>query len=307
MTTILFEDNVFAEHEVPSGHVERPDRVTVIRDRLGGQPFSELRRGAVAPIDQEHILAVHAAEYADRIRSIAPKSGMVALDADTFLGPHSYMAVLSAAGAACLATDAVFSGTADNAFCLIRPPGHHASADRAMGFCIFNNAAIAARYAQQRYGAERVAIVDWDVHHGNGTQDIFERDPSVLYASTHQMPLYPYTGDPSETGVGNIVNVALTTGAKTDAFQAAFNEKILPAVDRFGPDFIVVSAGFDAHWRDPLGGLALTGEDFGWATERLMDVAERHCHGRLVSVLEGGYDLDALMESAAAHVAALMH
>ncbi len=306
MTTLIFEHPIFAQHEVPAGHVERPERVEVIGRRLADSPFAELGRGVVEPATEDDILAAHSEAHLAAIQAIAPDSGMVALDADTFLGPSSYEAALCAAGAACQATDAVLGGEADSAFGIIRPPGHHATATRAMGFCIFNNVAIAARRAQRVHGAERVAIVDWDVHHGNGTQDIFERDASVLYASTHQMPLYPYTGAPSETGVGNIVNVALSTGAKTGAFRAAFLEKILPAIDRFGPDLILISAGFDAHWRDPLGGLALTGDDFAWATEQLVAAAERHCKGRIVSMLEGGYDLDALVESASAHVAALM-
>lgn len=307
MTTLLFEDPIFARHEVPAGHLERPERVASLQRRFAEKPFSELKRGEVTKAQIEDVLAAHEPAYAQRIAEIAPLQGMVALDSDTFMGPHSYAAALCAAGVACEAVKAVFSDGADNAFCVTRPPGHHASADRAMGFCIFNNIAIAARFAQRRHGAERVAIVDWDVHHGNGTQDIFESDPTVLYASTHQMPLYPYTGAPSEAGVGNIVNVALPTGAKTEAFQAAFVERILPAVDRFAPDLILISAGFDAHWRDPLGGLALKGDDFAWATRQLMQTAQRHCDGRIVSLLEGGYDIDGLLESASAHVAALMH
>lgn len=306
MTTLIYEHPIFAEHEVPSGHVERPERVEVIGRRLADSPFGELKRGTITPADDADILAAHSERYLAAIRDIAPEKGMVALDPDTFMGPSSLEAALYAAGAACCATDAVMGGEADNAFCIIRPPGHHATPDHAMGFCIFNNIAIAARHAQRLHGAERVAIVDWDVHHGNGTQDIFEADGSVLYASTHQMPLYPYTGAASETGVGNIVNVPLTEGTKGDGFKAAFSGRILPALDRFAPDLILISSGFDAHWRDPLGGLALTGEDFAWATEALMTVADRHGKGRIVSMLEGGYDLDALAESASAHVAALM-
>jgi acetoin utilization deacetylase AcuC-like enzyme len=305
--TLIYEHPIFAKHEVPSGHVERPERVEVIGRRLADPPFSDLERGAVSPAAEADILGAHSERYLAAIREAAPESGLVALDPDTFLGPSSYEAALCAAGAACGAVDAILDGGGDNAFCVVRPPGHHATQSQAMGFCIFNNVAIAARHAQQRSGVGRIAIVDWDVHHGNGTQAIFEEDASVLYTSTHQMPLYPYTGAPSETGVGNIVNVPLAAGARSDAFQAAFLNKILPAIDRFVPDLIMISAGFDAHWRDPLGGLALTGDDFAWATNQLMVAADRHCQGRIVSVLEGGYDLDGLVESTAAHVTALMH
>jgi acetoin utilization deacetylase AcuC-like enzyme len=198
------------------------------------------------------------------------------------------------------------TGAAANAFVAARPPGHHAEADRAMGFCIFNNAAIAARHAQTKHGAERVAILDWDVHHGNGTQAIFWSDPSVLYASTHQMPLYPGTGAVSETGAGNIVNAPLHAGAGDDEFYDALTARIFPAIVSFAPDLIVISAGFDAHWRDPLGGLNLKEDDFVWATETVMEIAEKRCAGRIVSLLEGGYDLTGLADSAAAHVATLM-
>lgn len=306
MTTILFEDPIFALHQVPSGHLERAERVTAIQQRLAEPHFMGLERGVAVPAELEDILAVHTTHYAKRVLDSAPERGIVTLDGDTFLSQHSYEAALMAAGAACQAVAAVFRGSNDNAFCNIRPPGHHASAGRAMGFCIFNNIAIAARCAQRRFGAERVAIVDWDVHHGNGTQEIFQADPTVFYGSTHQMPLYPYTGYPAETGVGNIVNVALASGAKTKAFQTAFEQSILPALDRFSPDLILISAGFDAHWRDPLGGLALTSDDFAWATGQLMEIADKHCDGRIVSLLEGGYDIEGLVESAAAHVTALM-
>lgn len=307
MTTILYEDPIFALHEVPSGHLERAERVTAIQQRLMEPPFGHLERGVAVPAELDDILAVHTTHYIERVRDSAPKRGIVTLDGDTFLSPRSYEAALKAAGAACQAVAEVFRGSNNSAFCIIRPPGHHASAARAMGFCIFNNAAIAARCAQRRFGAKRVAIVDWDVHHGNGTQEIFRDDPTVFYGSTHQMPLYPYTGYPTETGVGNIVNVALASGAKTEAFREGFEQSILPAMDRFSPELIVISAGFDGHWRDPLGGLALTADDFAWATERLTEVADKHCAGRIVSLLEGGYNIEGLVESAAAHVAALMH
>jgi acetoin utilization deacetylase AcuC-like enzyme len=306
VTTVLFEHPIFAKHEVPSGHPERPERVLAVEKRLGESPFDGLDCIRAAPATTEQIFAVHDESYFDQIREASPKRGMVPLDPDTFLGPHSFEAAIHAAGAACAAVDAVFAGDADNAFCAVRPPGHHASQGHAMGFCIFNNAAIAVRHAQRHHGAKRVAIVDWDVHHGNGTQDIFWADASVLYASTHQMPFYPWTGGAEETGVGNIVNAPLASGSGSEAFRAAFAHRIAPAVERFAPDLIVISAGFDAHRLDPLGGLGLTAEDFGWATEQIMGIADRCCGGRIISVLEGGYDTDGLTESVAAHVAALM-
>ena len=306
MTTLLFEHAIFAEHEVPSGHVERPERVIAIQERFAEPPFSDLKRGVVEPAALADIIAVHSQDYQAAIEEATPETGLVTLNPDTFLSARSYAAAVSAAGAACGAVDAVLRGSADNAFCAVRPPGHHAMASQSMGFCIFNNAAIAARYAQRRHGADRIAIVDWDVHHGNGTQAIFWDDDSVFYGSTHQSSLFPWTGAESETGVGNIVNAPLPSGAGGDDFQVAFETKILPSIGRFSPDLIVISAGFDAHWRDPLGGLALAGSDFAWATERLMQSADQHCGGRIVSLLEGGYDLEGLVESAAAHVAALM-
>ena len=220
--------------------------------------------------------------------------------------PRSWEAAIEAVGASTAAVDDVFSGAADNVFVAARPPGHHAETATAMGFCLFNNAAIAARHAQRRHGAERVAIVDWDVHHGNGTQDIFWTDPSVLYASTHQMPLYPGTGAGDETGVGNIVNAPLAPETGSDSFRDAFLSLVLPAIDRFQPDLIVVSAGFDAHHRDPLAQINLTEEDFDWATGQLMDRAARFSGNRLVSLLEGGYDLQGLAFSVGAHVRRMM-
>jgi acetoin utilization deacetylase AcuC-like enzyme len=222
------------------------------------------------------------------------------------MSPRSFEAASRAAGAACLAVDEVMAGRVANAFCAVRPPGHHAEADRAMGFCLFNNAVIGARHAQRAHGAARVAIVDWDVHHGNGTQAIVWSDPTILYASTHQMPLYPGTGAESETGVGNIFNAPLPPGAGGVEFRDAFNARILPALTAFSPDLIVISAGFDAHWRDPLASLNLTEDDFVWATMALQEIAERTAGSRIVSLLEGGYDLEALGASVAAHVATLM-
>jgi acetoin utilization deacetylase AcuC-like enzyme len=223
------------------------------------------------------------------------------------MSPGSYEAALRGAGGAVQAVDEVMAGRVANAFVAMRPPGHHAERSRAMGFCFFNNAAIAARHAQTQHGAERVAIMDWDVHHGNGTQDIFWSDRSVLYASTHEMPLYPGTGSRSERGEHDtIVNAPLSAGDGSEVFREAFEAAILPRIEAFQPDLVIISAGFDAHWRDPLASLNLTEADFGWATKKLMDIADRHCGGRVVSVLEGGYDLEGLAKSVEAHVDALM-
>jgi len=306
LATLLVEHPVFLEHLVPPGHPERPARLDAIRDRLEEPRFARLRRTLAPEASEKDVLAVHPATEVIAIRESIPTEGIARLDSDTFVSPKSLEAALRAAGAACLGVDLVVAREVENAFCAVRPPGHHAEPDRAMGFCIFNSVAIAARHAQRKHGIGRVAIVDWDVHHGNGTQAAFWSDPTVLYVSTHQAPLYPMTGAESETGVGNIVNVPLKVGTKGDAYRAIFNAKVVPAVERFEPELILISAGFDAHWRDPLAGLALTAEDFGWATTRLREVADRFAGGRIVSVLEGGYDLEGLSESVGAHVAALM-
>jgi acetoin utilization deacetylase AcuC-like enzyme len=306
LATLLVSDPVFLEHLVPEGHPERPDRLRAIEKALADPRFAGLIRKSAVPASEAAIAMAHDLAYIALIRDSVPAEGFARLDPDTTLSPKSYLAAIHAAGAACLAVDEVMAGNALNAFCAVRPPGHHAERDRAMGFCLFNNAAIAARHAQRKHGAPRVAIVDWDVHHGNGTQAIFWSDPSVFYASTHQMPLYPGTGAPAETGAGNILNLPLSPGAGGTEFYEAFAGKIVPAVAAFAPDLIVISCGFDAHWRDPLAAIELTEEDFAFATGALVEVAAEHSHGRIVSVLEGGYDLTALADSAATHVAALM-
>ncbi|MET3591381.1 acetoin utilization deacetylase AcuC-like enzyme [Mesorhizobium shonense] len=306
MTTRLYSHPVFLEHLTPPGHPERPDRLRAIERVLDDEAFSALDRVKAPEGDEATILYAHPEDFIARVRAAIPESGIVSIDADTSASPKSWQAAVTAIGAANAAIDDVFEGRAANVFVAARPPGHHAEKTTAMGFCLFNTAAIAARHAQKKHQAERVAIVDWDVHHGNGTQDIFWDDPSVLYCSTHQMPLYPGTGAKSETGAGNIVNAPLAPSTGSETFRDAFLSRVLPSVDAFAPDLIIISAGFDAHHRDPLAEINLTEDDFDWATGQLMDRAGRHSGNRLVSLLEGGYDLQGLAFSVAAHVGRLM-
>jgi len=307
MTTLLVTHPACLEHLTPAGHPERPDRLRAIDRALEHERFQTLARVAAPAAELETIALCHPVDYVTGIRDATPKTGLVGLDADTTLSPGSFEAALRAAGGAVYAVDEVMTGRAKNAFVATRPPGHHTETARPMGFCLFNNAAIAARHAQKTHGIGRVAVVDFDVHHGNGSQDIFWADASVMYASTHQMPLYPGTGAPSERGEhNNIVNAPLRPGDGGDAFRAAFERVILPRLREFQPELMVISAGFDAHMRDPLANLNLVEDDFAWATRALMEIADASAGGRVVSVLEGGYDLQGLGNSAAAHVAALM-
>lgn len=314
MTTRLYWHPIYLEHLVPSGHPERPDRIRALMSELEGEAFYRLDRVEAPKAHEDAILLAHPESYLESIRAQIPEpldndeapQPINRLEGDTYASPKSWDAALTAIGAATAAVDDVFSGKADNVFVASRPPGHHAETDTAMGFCLFNNVAIAARHAQKYHGAERVAIVDWDVHHGNGTQDIFQNDPSVLFCSTHQYPLFPGTGQKDETGVGNIVNAPLSPNSGSREFREAFNSRVLPALDNFRPDLILISAGFDAHHRDPLAEINLDEADFDWATGKLMERAERFCNHRLVSVLEGGYDLEGLSQSASSHITRLL-
>jgi acetoin utilization deacetylase AcuC-like enzyme len=307
MTALLFTHPSTHAHETPPGHPERVERITAVEKAFLSSAFGTLTR-AEAPLGKdEDIGRAHDANYVQMIRNAAPKQGWSQLDPDTFMSPGSLEAALRGVGAAVAAVDAVFKKEAVNVFCAMRPPGHHAETRRAMGFCLFNNAAIAAHYARARFSAERVAVVDFDVHHGNGTQDIFWSDANLFYGSTHQMPFYPGTGARSETGVGNIFNAPLRAGDGGRVFREAMRSVILTALDKFAPDLIIISAGFDAHYNDPLGGLELTEDDFVWATLELMQAADKHCGGRVVSVLEGGYDLATLASCVSTHVQTLMH
>jgi acetoin utilization deacetylase AcuC-like enzyme len=303
MTTLVLTHPACLAHDPGPGHPEAPARLVAVLEGL--EELAGLDRVESPRADPQALAAVHAPEMVETVLAAIPASGYGALDHDTLVSPGSGDAALCAAGAAIAAVDAVMTGRAANAFCAVRPPGHHATPDRAMGFCLFNNAALAAVHASDVHGCARVAVVDFDVHHGNGTEDCLRGREGFFYASSHEYPNYPGTGLQSEDGPCRIVNVPLPRGADGSSFRAAWSERILPALDDFAPDFLVVSAGFDGHRKDPLSLMQLEAADFGWLILELMRVAERHAAGRLVSVLEGGYDLGALAASARAHVAAL--
>jgi len=307
MSTLLLSHPACLNHLTPPGHPERPDRMRAIAEVLGEERFDALTRGEAPEGDLDSVALCHGEHYIGELRHVAPTSGLVYIDGDTSMSPGTWEAVMRGVGGAVSATDAVMSGKHPNAFVAVRPPGHHAEKSTPMGFCFFDNAAIAARHAQRKYGIARAAVIDFDVHHGNGTQDIFWADKSVMYCSTHQMPLFPGTGARGERGEhGTIVNAPLAPEDGGVQFRSAFENAILPQLEKFAPELVIISAGFDAHHRDPLASINLKAEDFGWVTKKLMDVAERSAGGRVVSVLEGGYDLQGLKESVAAHVAALM-
>jgi len=312
MSTLLVTHPCFLEHDTGPGHPERPDRMRAIDKVLAHELFNGLKREE-APLrdDVEEVIALaHPGDYIDWVKSMRPAPGdePARLDPDTALSSTSWTPALRAVGAGLLAVDRVFDPASGikNAFAQVRPCGHHAERERAMGFCIFSNVAIAGLYARKRHGAERIAVVDFDVHHGNGTQDVFWSDKNLFFGSTHQMPLYPGTGALGETGVGNIWNAPLRPGDGGQQFKEAFESRVLPALRNFGPDLVLVSAGFDAHKDDPLANLQLVEADFAWATAKIAEIAAKHAQGRLVSMLEGGYNLAALAKSVAVHVNVLM-
>src|SRR5271155_2752154 len=307
MSTLLITHPVCLEHLTLLGHPERPDRLRAIEAALEAEKFQPLARMEAPLAPLEVVALVHPMDYVTAIRDATPKEGIIHLDGDTSMSPKSFEAGLRAAGGAIRAVDEIVGKKAANAFIATRPPGHHAETARPMGFCFFDNAAIAARHAQKQHGIARAAIIDFDVHHGNGSQEIFWTDKTVMYCSTHQMPLYPGTGAVGETGEYNtVVNAPLRPGDGGEVFRAAFEDRILPRLLDFRPELIVISAGFDAHMRDPLANLNLVEADFAWATQKIMDIADQCADGRVVSLLEGGYDLEALAYSSAAHVTALM-
>ena len=306
MTTLLLTHPACLLHDTGYGHPERADRLRAIDDALAAPAFKPLIREQAPLADLAAIERLHPEAYVQMVRAAIPKHDHAWLDPDTVVSPGSWEAALRATGATIYAVDQVMTGKADNAFCAVRPPGHHAEPSRAMGFCLFNSVAVAALHARAKHGAKRVAVVDFDVHHGNGTQAAFWTDKDLFYGSTHQMPLFPGTGALDETGVGNICNAPLAPGDDSEDFRAAWESLILPALDAFAPDFLLVSAGFDAHLKDPLAQLRLIEPDFAWVTDKLLEAAAKHTGGKLVSTLEGGYDLDALASSTAVHVETLM-
>jgi acetoin utilization deacetylase AcuC-like enzyme len=308
MATGLVTHPACLGHVTPPGHPERVARLQAVLGGLAAPDFRSLVRIEAPRASPETILLAHTGDLVEAILGAdIPEGRFGRVDADTTMSPGSAEAALRAAGAVVAAVEEVMAGRLRNAFCAVRPPGHHAERAQAMGFCLFNNVAVGALHARAAHGLQRIAVVDFDVHHGNGTQDIFFDDPNLFYASTHQFPLYPGTGDETERGIAhNIVNAPLPPGAGSTEFHAAMEDRVLPALEEFAPAFIFISAGFDAHRSDPLAGLCLDDSDFAWATAAICGVAAQSCNGRVVSTLEGGYDLDALARSAAAHVRALM-
>ncbi|MEJ1976121.1 MAG: histone deacetylase family protein [Acetobacteraceae bacterium] len=305
--TALFTHIACLGHDTGLGHPECPDRLRVVLQALEHPDFVPLLREQAPEATVEQLARAHSRAYVDALLAIRPgPDDFVPLDPDTLMSAGSLEAILRAAGGAVAAVDAVMEGWASAAFAAVRPPGHHAEPDRAMGFCLFNSAAVAAHHARAHWGLERVAVMDFDVHHGNGTQAMLEHDAGFFYGSSHQFPCYPGTGRASEQGVGNIVNVPIPPGGDGLLFRAAWERTLLPALMAFGPELVIVSAGFDAHKADPLAELRVETEDFAWLTERLVAVADAQCGGRIVSLLEGGYNLRALAASVAAHVRVLM-
>lgn len=301
----------YLEHDMGAGHPESPNRLHAIMQRLEESgTTAQLTRIEPRRAEDEWITQVHSPNYVASLNRHAPMDGRVSLDSDTLMSPGSLQAAYLAAGGALAAVDAIMARQVDHVFCAVRPPGHHAEAGRAMGFCLFNNVAIAARYVQKKYGLTRVLIVDWDVHHGNGTQHSFEEDPSVLFFSTHQYPHYPGTGRGTErgkgTGEGFTINVPMEAGDGDEEYHAIFLKSLVPAADEFKPEFVIISAGFDAHKDDPLAGMGLTEAGYGDLTNIVAGIAKRHAKGRILSSLEGGYNLVALAHSVEAHIKTLV-
>jgi len=305
MTTAIISHPDCALHDMGQAHPECPNRLTAIQDQLIASGLEMLLQHVEAPLaKREHLEQVHDSAYVDSIYQSAPEAGQRAwIDPDTTMNEHTLNAALRAAGAAICAVDLVMTNNVSNSFCNVRPPGHHAEQNRAMGFCFFNNVAVGAAHAMKGYQLERVAIVDFDVHHGNGTEDIFRDDNRVMFCSTFQHPFYPYSG--ADTHSEHIVNVPLPVGTKDDAFQQAVMEQWLPKLNEFKPQFIFISAGFDAHIEDDMAGLALTEQSYSWVTQQIKTIAEKYANGRIVSCLEGGYALSALGRSVAAHISVL--
>jgi acetoin utilization deacetylase AcuC-like enzyme len=293
------------EHDPGPGHPESRQRLEAVLEALAAPRFAAVPRGEAPRASRTQLERCHDPELVTLITENSPRTGRVRIDADTAMSPGTLEAALRAAGAVVEGVDLALAGSSRRVFCAVRPPGHHATPATAMGFCLFNNVAVAARHALAAHAIERVAIVDFDVHHGNGTQDAFWNEPRVMYVSSHQFPLYPGSGHPRERGAGNVLNVPLAPGAGSREFRAAYADVILPAIDAFRPELLLISAGFDAHRLDPLANLDLGDEDYGWLTAELVALAERHGHGRVVSSLEGGYSLTALRGSTTAHCAAL--
>ncbi len=306
MAISVYTHAVCLDHDPGPAHPESPARLKAVLRALDDPACAKTERIEAPLAKREQLARVHAPAMIDALFAVSPTHGQVFLDADTAMSQHSIDAALRAAGAACAAVDAVLGDSQPRAFCAVRPPGHHATHNRAMGFCLFNNLAVAAAHALATHAIERIAIIDFDVHHGNGTADIFANEARVMYASTHQSPLYPGTGDVGQRGVDNLVHVPLAPGAGSREFREAFVSRILPELDHFAPQLVLISAGFDAHRLDPLASLNLEADDYAWVTTELVAIAERHAGGRVVSSLEGGYSLTALYESTIAHINALV-